>query len=259
MHGSTSTLTTLLFLLLLFISSLATADRIVIVADEWCPYNCTPNTSHPGFIVEAVDTIFKQAGHELVYQLLPWKRAVEDTRKGKYNGLIGFGRKVDGFINTEMPFGLSEEVFFVRSDSDWRYNTIDDLRTPGVIGYPNGYRYTPDIDQYLAHSSNVSIVSGTQPLEQLIKLIMTHRIDTFPENRMVAEYYMSHHRLKDMLKIAGSFHKTQLYVSFSEKSANFERNAQLLSEGIIDLRKSGRLAEILLKYGINDWHTPPTP
>lgn len=51
--------------------SVAYADVITLVADEWCPYNCTPDTDHPGFMIEIAQYAFEHAGHTIVYTTIP--------------------------------------------------------------------------------------------------------------------------------------------------------------------------------------------
>ena len=44
-----------------------------------------------------------------------------------------------------------------------------------------------------------------------------------------------------------------IYIAFSPKRADSQRYARMLSEGVVQLRRTGRLAVILSKYGLKDW------
>lgn len=85
--------TILILWLAISLSSISAADTIILVADKWCPYNCTPETERPGFLVEIARRAFELAGHKLEYRLMPWKRAVTEAKRGNVNGIIGFGLK----------------------------------------------------------------------------------------------------------------------------------------------------------------------
>jgi hypothetical protein len=45
---------------------------------------------------------------------------------------------------------------------------------------------------------------------------------------------------------------TPLYLGFS--SLRSKDQTQIFDDGLIELRRSGRLNAILLKYGVADWH-----
>lgn len=35
-------------------------EVITLVADEWCPYNCVPNSEKPGYAIEIAQEIFNK-------------------------------------------------------------------------------------------------------------------------------------------------------------------------------------------------------
>jgi polar amino acid transport system substrate-binding protein len=47
-----------------------------------------------------------------------------------------------------------------------------------------------------------------------------------------------------------------LYIAFSPSDPRSPAYAALLSEGVVRLRASGRLAAILARYGLADWEDP---
>ena len=49
-------------------NGLLTAKTVVLVADEWCPYNCAPNSDKPGYVVEIAELVFAEAGHTVIYK-----------------------------------------------------------------------------------------------------------------------------------------------------------------------------------------------
>ncbi|TPH15548.1 hypothetical protein [Litorilituus lipolyticus] len=46
---------------------------------------------------------------------------------------------------------------------------------------------------------------------------------------------------------------TKAYIAFSPANKNSQRYRKILSEGIIKLRKSGELHQIISRYNIQDW------
>lgn len=71
-----------LILALLVAASSARADTISIRADEWLPYNGATSRNPAGYMIEMADAIAKANGHTIDYRTMPWKDALEATRKG---------------------------------------------------------------------------------------------------------------------------------------------------------------------------------
>lgn len=67
----------------------ASSDMIVLMADEWCPYNCEPGSDSQGFMVEIAREAFMPFGHEIEYATLNWARALHRAALGEINGVIG--------------------------------------------------------------------------------------------------------------------------------------------------------------------------
>jgi len=243
-----------LFILLWLIPSAAIADTIVLVANKWCPYNCIPATAQPGYIVEIARVVYERAGYKFTYKLLPWKRAVSAARKGEFNGIIGFtSNTVKGFITTKTELGITQDAFFVKKEERWRYKDIASLKKIGAIGYPLGYHYTPEIDDYFQHAKNIFPVPGDNPLIPMVKMLLLGRINTFPENVTVMKYFLDETDQTDKVVIAGEFHRSNVYAGFGLRSPTHQRDMRILSDGIQTLRNTGELETILNRYGLQDW------
>ena len=230
------------------------ADTVTLVADMWCPYNCAPQSAQPGYVVEISRIAYEKAGLRFTYKLMPWKRAVIEAKNGKYNGIIGFTKKqVKGFIITENEMGITRDAFFIKIGERWRYTEVSSLKEVSKVGYPNGYHYTDEIDAYFEKARNVYVISGDNPLKYMVKMLLIGRIDTFPENEMVVNYFLKRTRQTDKLAIAGEFSRSDIYVGFGIKSPTHRRDMKILSDGIQMLRSTGELDAILDRYGIKDW------
>ena len=60
----------------------AIADTISLRADIWPPYNATPGSDKPGYIVEIATEIWNNEGHQVNYATVPWERAISEARSG---------------------------------------------------------------------------------------------------------------------------------------------------------------------------------
>ncbi len=238
-------------------SSTLWADDISLSSDLWCPYACESNSSSPGFMVEIAKVILEGEGHKVNYTTINWARAVSETKTGKFAGIIGASRAdVVGFVLPSVPTGFNSNYFWVIKDNNWSYKDVKSL-SGKKIGLINSYSYGNEIDNEVQKKNpNYIIVSGNDALKKLIRMTDIKRLDGFVENPNVLNYL-----LKDMPEFKNHFkivsknvaNDPDLFVAFSPSNPNSKKYAQLISDGMSNLRKSGKLKTILSKYGVSDW------
>lgn len=240
----------------------AIEKEITVVADIWCPYNCEVGTQNPGYIIEVANEIFGKKGIKVNYEIMPWERAIEETRKGTYNAIIGarYGDAPD-FIFPEEAEGSSQNVFFVKNDSDWKYDGVDSLNGKS-LGVIDGYSYSEEIDKYvkknLENSAKVQSVAGETGLEQNFSKLLKGRIDAYIEDMNVGMKFIADKGMWGKYKIAGKDilkdpKENNIYLAFSPVNKDSIEYSKILSEGIKEMRQNGKLKEILTKYSISDW------
>lgn len=246
----------LVYLLVLTVS-LIKADDIVIAADDWCPINCEPNTQKPGYMVEIAQTIFKKAGHNIIYKIIPWTRAKKLTKVGRINGIIGSSYETkNGFIFPKNELGSVDIGFFTKKQNNWRYENLSSLSNV-TLGVVEGYSYGTKLDTYLKENhknKNIQTISGADVLKRGIKKLKENRVDTIVEAVPIFLYTTSTLGIQDKFRLAGVSGKPdKIYIAFSPKIEKSKEYAQILSDGIAKLRKSGELKKILAKYNLEDW------
>ncbi len=239
-------------------------ETITIVADTWCPYNCNPKSPHPGFMVDIAKQAFAKHNIDVVYSIVPWTRAIEETRKGQHSAIIGaaFGDAPD-FIFPQIPQGFVQNHFYVKKGGTWRYSGADSLKNI-IIGVIADYSYSDEMDQYISKykldPEKISMISGDNALGINISKLKRDKIGTVLEGKYVMDYYLSQNNMKGTLDDAGTLPPSKddfLHIAFSPKDKKQARRyAQILSEETAKMRASGELARILDIYGLKDWEEP---
>lgn len=232
------------------------SDTITLVADTWCPYNCEPGADLPGFMVEIAETIFKKRGHAIEYKVTPWTRAIQDVRTGKSDGLIGPGKEdAPDFVFPTEKVALMKNVFYGKKGLSWKYTGIDSLKEK-TLGVVKGYTYTDEIDGYIKENEKMSqlvqVTSGENVLASNVKKLLAGRIDLILEDANVMQYHLKKNALEKEVVEVGELAADDLYIAFSPSNPLSRSYAEMISEGMILLRKSGELKEILEKYGIRE-------
>lgn len=234
------------------------AETITLAADEWAPFNSTPDKQPEGYMVDIAREVFKAHGIEIVYQAVPWKRALEGVRKGEYTAAIGPTKnEAPHLIFPKEELARNRLSFWVSKGNPWRFKNKNSIKEIS-LGVIDGYDYRKWLNDYAVKNrtdgTKIQFVSGVNPMEMNLRKLKAGRIDALVDNEAVVRYTAKQIGLLDSIELAG--YDTTLaycYIAFSPVHPRSADYARMLSEGIVTLRNSGGLKKILAVYGLKDW------
>ncbi|MCH8533097.1 MAG: transporter substrate-binding domain-containing protein [Saccharospirillum sp.] len=249
-----------LFVFLLLGGATVQAETVKLVADPWCPFNCEPGDDAPGYMIEIAQRVFAEHGIEVEYHTLPWVRALMAVEAGEYSAAVGASRaEAPNFVFPELPQGLMNNVFWTLADSDWVYQGQASLKQIN-LAIIAGYGYSPELEAYIRlglDSQRVTELFGETPLQNGILMLERGRIDALLEEQSVFQYQLMHHGRSETFRNAGGVAQealfSEVYIAFSPELEGAEHYADILTEGMAQLRQSGELNKILSRYGVTDW------
>jgi polar amino acid transport system substrate-binding protein len=159
------------------------ADELVIAAGEWPPYS-GEHLQRNGTVLATLQDALAASGYTVRYEFMPWNRALELIRAGKYVATPMWLRTPDRERDFTLagPLMVSVVVFFHRKDLNFSWNTLADVQALR-IGVTNGYSYGPDFDR-LAAAGSLNIDKAPTDEQNLVKLAGGH-VDLFPLDRDV--------------------------------------------------------------------------
>ncbi len=240
-----------------FSSAITAADTITIRADNWYPINGEPGAKNPGFMIELAETIFKANGHNVDYRTLPWLRATQLTREGQFDCVVGaYKDDVPDFVFPQEPWGLDQSIFYVKKDSDWVFKDMPTLAsTQSTFALIGGYAYGDEFDAFAkANPDRVQFINADNALDNNIKKVLAGRATATLESKMVMSAKIKDLGITGQLKTAGALQEpTEMYIACSPNKDTSKAYTDMIDKGTRELRASGKLAEILAKYGIEDW------
>lgn len=235
----------------------ARADVITLRADEWCPYNCAEDSDKPGYGIEVAKEIFAKAGHTLDYKTMAWARALEDGRKGAINAVIGADKvEAADYVFPAESIAVIDNTFVVKKGSGWKYAgpaSLEKIKLGGI----QGYSYSGEVGDYMTanakNAARIDMVGGDNALEMNLKKVAAGRLDAAVDAKPVLAYKLMKMNLADKLEFAGSVDPSHIYIAFSPANPKSKEYAAILDKGIADMRASGRLKQLLDRYGASDW------
>lgn len=244
--------------LLLLVAGRANAERLEVVADVWCPFNCQPDAPLPGYVVELLKAVFP--GDSIDYRVLPWKRALLQTRNGLSSAAIAATQDMAVQEHLQIgqePIGYSYDCLYVAAGNAVKYQgRADDLNSLSRVGIALGYEYTEGLGEWLARPGNKTKVfseSGDEPAARNLRRLSDGYLDGMIEDLSVMNYLLLNSEFAGRVLSVGCNQSLPLYVAFAPQQAKGAARAAQLDQGIVALRESGELTRILAKYGLQDW------
>ena len=228
---------------------------VVIAADPWCPHNCEAGSEHEGYMIDIAREAFGLSGINVEYVNMSWARALQQARDGYIDAVVGaLPGDAPDFVFPDAATGYSTIALYTHPDNNWQYAGIDSLSQSKLLAI-NGYAYSPELDSYIEKYQDdperVWVLSGPAPLSRSIELLHQQRSDVFPEDRYVMQWQLEQENNTESLRMAAVIHESPIYVAFSPVGRDSAQLAALLSEGARALQSSGRVAEILTRYGLS--------
>lgn len=256
-RGSAFLLLAFLFIWLIPVSGQAKTLKIGL--NNWCPHVCIPSTGEPkkGYTSDILIRILTRAGYEIETVEAPFQRLLFYAEQGKLD-ILGSIYKAEAPFMTfaKTPTGMAEELFFVGKDNGWRYQGIASLKDIGLIALINGADYnSKELTDYISANPVQFIeLAGTNIVLRQILMIASKRIDSFIGDKSVVRYFASRVGEQGQIKEANALSsRNYLYTGISPKTAEASKLTKIINEGMIYLRETGELEEIMATYGLEDW------
>lgn len=235
---SRSTLFLMVFLILSN-SSFAEKRTITLVADKWCPFNCSDEPEDRGILVEMAAKALAGDGVEINYIEVPWTRAIIGVRDGEYDGIIGTGlTETPDFHFPPHPLATARHSFFTLPSSTWEYKglaSLKELRLGVIQDYSYGTLYENYIKSNRNDSSRLVILRGNKVLPRLVRMLELGRIDALVAEEQVLDYHFASRGQVNPLRNAGLANEEHLYIAFSPALAEGPALAEALGRGLVKM------------------------
>lgn len=235
-------------------------QKLLVVADTWCPFNCLSGTEEAGIMIELARLALNESGYDIDYQNLPWIRAAWLVKDGGAEAIVGMGkskRTEEKYLFPRFPLAFTQVCFYTSSEADWIYKGVESLE--GLrLGWINGYKFgDKNLDEWVEkHKDSVFVetVSGDRNLlERLIKMTQHNRVDVIAEVRSTVEYTLRRSKNTANLRIAGCLPQVDdVYIAFSKVETESDQYIAALDTGIERmLTKPDALLPLFEKYGLS--------
>ncbi|MCJ8313620.1 MAG: transporter substrate-binding domain-containing protein [Saccharospirillaceae bacterium] len=245
--------------LVFMLTNVANAQEVKwsFISDPFPPF-ADPGIKGKGVFWEITEAALKTQGIEATLTFAPFKRALEDSKAGKYDGLIL------AVLNKEREqWFLFSSYVFVQKTVFFKLAKRDDLNFDGnlkslekrnfSIAVLRGASMTEVFDN--ADYLNKIFVTHTQ---QAFQMLVLGRVDLVVSGLLNGKAILgdlsekenkNFGELIDVLQ--PSLNDDYYHIAFSKKTPNYEMKVKIFNQGLMQIKENGTFKAILVKNGID--------
>lgn len=224
--------------------------RLVLSTMNWEPYYAE-YLPDGGPVAEITKEAFRRVGYDVVIEFLPWKRALEQSKIGEYDGLVGafYSEERSHYFTFSETLTETAVVFASRKGRGITYSSLDDLK-PYRIGVLRGAALTQEFDtaaflkieEVVEHECNISKLMSERV--DLIVMGKFHLLQIL--NQKFPEWSDEIEIIHPPLKING------LFTAISKQNPDHKRIVLDFNRGLKEIQDNGMLEQIMKRHGVSE-------
>lgn len=235
----------------LFFCCTVRAEQYDFVTFHYPPYEfATENLHAEGGIVQVVEAVMSNLGHQVRIRAFPWTRALKMVRTGQADAIFTAYKtpQRETFLDYCNEVLYPQSVYFYKKKGGVSVFEGDfkALRSK-KIGVVSTISYGRIFEQ---HKNDLQLDRATH-LAQSFDKLMKKRIDLIPSDRNVAEYTLAKLGISnEIVRLATKLESVPSYIAFSKKRDLTSLRDDFDGE-LAMMKQTGEYQAILRENGIN--------
>lgn len=232
------------------VGSLWAADPLQLVTEEWPPYSFLKDGKPSGSDIDVLNAVAKDTGLSIVFDFVPWSRALEMVKLGKTDGIFSLYDLPERHEFLEFPadaLGTENLVLIVRAADPppGPLKSVKDL-TGLRVGVTQDNNNGPEFDGAKNFTREIALNTETG-----LSKLAGKRMDAFVVNKAnFLSTVAAHPEWKSEFKIAPYLVNHQaLFVGFSKEAMKTRAiPVARISASLAKLRANGTIRAIEERY-----------
>jgi len=225
-----------------------TLKKINLAAMEWPPFY-GEKLPENGFIAALTREALHRSGYELEIEFMPWKRALNGTQLGLYDGVLGLYYSEDRVTTLAFTKSIyqSEQVFVKKAQSNTNL-TQPERGSEHRVAVQFGTLQAHDAQQqgfeiYATYSNSTSL-----------KLLLKERVQFALLAREHLLYMQHEQNAQNIAKkafaiVSPPFRTYKIYNAFSRKHSQSDQLVDAFNRGFLTMKQDGSYDAILARFG----------
>ncbi len=229
----------------------ANATKLTLAAMDYPPHY-GEELKQNGPLIDLVVSVYQQQGYKVDVIFLPWLRALEWTKQGKVDGIIGIwhSQEREQFLLYSAPIYPNKMVFYKHRSRTIEFVEYKDLaRQNLVLGSTRGYKQVKGLEE-----SGIKINFVNNDIQNF-KLLAKGRVDLLVADKDYAKYILATTQLQQIASLVEPMERVletrQQFVAISKQAKGASDKLTDFNLGLQKLKQQGQLQAILSKHGIN--------
>jgi polar amino acid transport system substrate-binding protein len=240
------------FVLVCLIPVSLPAEELKFNTQDFAPFSYEIDGVVSGPAAEIIRRVCQDMDITCTFSLLPWRRAQEEVKSGKANGMfiIGWNEKRAKWVHFTPPIMNTEYGFFVKNDNSLKYAQHSDVEgyTVGVYGPSNTANSLNKVKVKMENEILKPITIDMRPDDEAgFKKLALGRLDAVFSNRDVGYALIAKLGLKGKIRYAGASRSLKYYIGFSQEH-NDKSILEKFDTTYLELYKRGVIKGILDRY-----------
>jgi polar amino acid transport system substrate-binding protein len=241
----------LLLVVTLFYSSSSLAAKLFTFRTVDFPPYYGRELPNQGWVSEVVTAALEAQGYRVDIEFMPWTKAVEETKKGDSDALLGayYTEERADFYYFSAPIAQVRTGLFKRKDDEISFKELKDLKSY-KIGVVEGYATSKEFD-----SADFLTKIPVTNLDVGLKMLYEKSIDLMADSQVVGLF-----RMKEVLEstidniseeiefIKPVLAMNKIYVAISKKASDADLKLIDFNQGLRKIYLNGTFRKIKKRH-----------
>lgn len=216
---------------------------IVLMTEEYPPYNYTENGELTGLSIEVVRAVLKKIGHPDNIKSMPWSRSYNLIQKKSGHALFSTTRTEarENLFKWVGPLAPNTWCFYAKKGTGIALNSLEDAKKVGKIG-----TYKDDACELFLKEKGFTNIDSIINDNFNPKKLVAGRIDLWIIGDVMGMHKAKKQGLEDKITKVLDIKTTQLYIAFSKDTPDDIVNKW--QAALDSLKADGTYDKILSKY-----------
>ncbi|MFV1874016.1 MAG: substrate-binding periplasmic protein [Oleiphilus sp.] len=224
------------------------ADTLKLTTVDWQPF-FGHDIPEKGFFSAITREAFNRAGYDIKIEFQPWKRALETTIKGDYDGLLGayFNEARASKLHYSDVVFENQDIFITKRKDLIDYQDLNELKAYR-IAVMRGAAYAEELKH-----KGFNIIENNHELQSL-KMLCKGRVDVVLMSKMHFQYISENDaeifsERETLAILKKPFRVYPLYVPITKKRSDSQEVIDRFNDALTEIKTDGTYQKILGRFG----------
>lgn len=228
----------------------AQAEKLKLTTVDWQPF-FGHDLPEKGFFSAITREAFNRAGYEIDIEFQPWKRAIETTKKGIFDGLLGayYNDERAEYLRFSDVVFESKDVFISKDESLISYKDLTALKAYR-IGAIRASVYADELK-----ASGYNVVETNDDIQGL-RMLLKDRVDLVLMSQTHFKYLLENdlefYASRDEFVLLDKPYRTNaLYCPILKKRENSQKIIGRFNRALQEIKEDGTFKKILKRHKLS--------